>query len=424
MDLRHAWRSIVKMPVLSAVVVVSLGIGIGVNTAVFSWVQAVVLRPLPGVPDVGRFRLIEPRAETGSYPGVSWQEYGDLRERLRSFPELLAFRMAPFTLGAPGRSERIFGLLVSGNYFSALGMRPALGRFLRPDEVDACRRRAGRRDRARFLADALRRRAGRARADAPRQRSPADHRRRRAQAVSRHRARPQFRSLGAGDARARASGRLARARGSHDARLPGHGTPAVAAPRSRRRRPSSIRRCGSWRGRIRKRTRRCSAEVLPFWQAPRGPQRMLATMLAILQGIMLVLLLAVCGNTANLVLARASTRQREIGVRLALGAGPWRVASLILAENILLGLIGAALGAAIAVWATEALRAVPLIGAFPIKFQTSLDAREPRLRHGPRRRLRPDVRHRPGASAFARRAANRRCDRAHGRPGAAACGTR
>ena len=165
MDLRHAWRSIVKMPVLSAVVVVSLGIGIGVNTAVFSWIQAVVLRPLPGVPDAGRFHLIEPRADTGSYPGVSWPEYGDLRERLRSLPELLAFRMAPFTLGEPGRSERIFGLLVSGNYFSALGMRPALGRFLRAGRSDACRRRTGRRDLARFLADALQRRRGRARAD-------------------------------------------------------------------------------------------------------------------------------------------------------------------------------------------------------------------------------------------------------------------
>src|SRR4030095_13706682 len=116
------------------------------------------------------------------------------------------------------------------------------------------------------------------------------------------------------------------------------------------------------------------AEVLPFWQAPRGPQRMLATSLGILQAIMLVLLLAVCGNTANLVLARASARHREGGVRLALGAGRARIAWLILGENLLLGLMGAALGVAIAVWATDALRAVPIIGSFPIRFQTNLDA--------------------------------------------------
>ena len=80
-DLRHAWRSIVRMPVLASVVVVSLGVGIGVNTAVFSWIQAVVLRPLPGVRDAGGMRLLEPRTETGSYPGMSWLEYGDLRGR-------------------------------------------------------------------------------------------------------------------------------------------------------------------------------------------------------------------------------------------------------------------------------------------------------------------------------------------------------
>ena len=119
---------------------------------------------------------------------------------------------------------------------------------------------------------------------------------------------------------------------------------------------------------------RMQGELMSFWMAPRGPQRMLANAIFVLQGIMLLLLLAVCGNTVNLFLARASARQREVGVRLALGAGRWRVASLMLAENLMLALAGAALGIAIAMWATDALRAVPIIGAFPIKFQTNLDA--------------------------------------------------
>src|SRR5438128_373974 len=116
-EVRHAWRTLVRMPVLSTVVVVSLGAGIGVNTAVFSWIQAVILRPLPGVRDAGSFYTVEPRAETGSYPGMSWLEYRDLRERLRAFPDLIAFRMAPFNVGEPGRARRAYGLLVSGNYF-------------------------------------------------------------------------------------------------------------------------------------------------------------------------------------------------------------------------------------------------------------------------------------------------------------------
>ena len=68
------------MPVLAIVVVASLAVGIGVNTAVFSWVQAMILQPLPGVPDTGRMHLVEPRTESGSYPGASWLEYRDLRD--------------------------------------------------------------------------------------------------------------------------------------------------------------------------------------------------------------------------------------------------------------------------------------------------------------------------------------------------------
>ena len=117
------------------------------------------------------------------------------------------------------------------------------------------------------------------------------------------------------------------------------------------------------------------AEVLPFWQSPRGPQRLLGSALALLQGVMLLLLLAVCGNTANLD-ARAGELAAAARSACAWRSarGRWRSRSLLLTENLLLALVGAALGAAIAVWGTEALRAVPIIGAFPIRFQTRVDA--------------------------------------------------
>src|SRR5262245_35917912 len=136
-EIRHAWRAIRKMPVVATVIVASLAIGIGVNAAIFSWVQAVILQPLPGVPDASGFYAVEPRSEAGSYPGVSWLEYQDLRERLTAVPDLLAFRMMPFNVGEPGQSRRGYGLLVSGNYFSSLRLRPAVGRFFGPDEVAA-----------------------------------------------------------------------------------------------------------------------------------------------------------------------------------------------------------------------------------------------------------------------------------------------
>ncbi len=116
------------------------------------------------------------------------------------------------------------------------------------------------------------------------------------------------------------------------------------------------------------------AEMMPFANPPRGPQRMIGAALGLLQALMLLVLIAVCGNTANLLLARASVRQREFGVRLALGAARWRVGGLIVLEALLLALAGTAGGIVLAVWGTQALRAGEISGALPIRFQTEIDA--------------------------------------------------
>src|SRR6267378_5496998 len=135
-DLRNAGRTISRMPGLAAVIVVSLAIGIGVNTTILSWIQTILLKPLPGVSGASNFLLVEPRTETGGYPGASWLEYRALQTQVPALRDVVAFQMVPFNVGERGQTERTHGQLVSGNYFSALGLKPAIGRFIRPEEAE------------------------------------------------------------------------------------------------------------------------------------------------------------------------------------------------------------------------------------------------------------------------------------------------
>ena len=373
-DVRHACRVILRMPALAAVVIGSLGVGIGANTVVFSWVQAVVISPVPGIRGASGLHLIEPKNETGMYQGVSWLEYRDLREQLRTFEGLVAFRMAPLYVGERGRVERSSGLLVSDNYFTALGLTPALGRFLRPDEVE----KPGTAPVVVISYDYWRTRFAA---------SPS---------VLGQAVRINGNDLAiVGVAPQGFKGTVMRL--TFDFWLPATLAPAIVvgstdlddrgsrgytvtgplAPGTSRAQAQSdvdvvMRRLAQAYPQS---NRTLQADVLPFWQSPRGPQRFMATSLGVMQLIMFLLLLAVCGNTANLVLSRATARQREMSLRLALGAGRWRVASLLLTENLVLALAGAALGGAIAWWGTGLLNSMPplRVRGIPISFETSLD---------------------------------------------------
>jgi predicted permease len=370
--IRHAFRTISRMPGLAAVVVLSLGVGIGLNTAVFSWLQAIVLEPIPGVDRSGSYYHVEPKADTGTYPGMSWPEYRDLIPRVHAIDELIAFRMAPLNVGEASRTERTYALLVSGNYFPALGLRPAAGRFIRPDEADV----AGAASVVVMSHDYWHTRFGGDPAAIGRTLLVNDN---------------QLTIVGVAPENFQgtimglqfdlwvpatlapvlfAGSTELEARGQRGYTAIGRLHDEATEPQAAAELSGAMRELAAsfpeTNGRI-------SGELRPFWKAARGPQMMFVMALGVLQGVMLLVLLAVCGNTANLVLARASTRYKEVGVRLALGAGPGSVIKLLLVENLVLGLMGAAVGILIAWWGTEALRAMPPYGAFPVRFQTSLD---------------------------------------------------
>jgi predicted permease len=361
------------MPGLATVVILSLGVGIGVNTAVFSWIQTIVLKPIPGVDGSAGFYHVEPKADTGTYPGMSWREYRDVKPRLQSIEELVASRMAPLNVGESGRTERTYAQLVSGNFFSALGLHPVAGRFIRADEVE----RPGAEPVVVLSHDYWQRNFAGA-----------------ASAVGRTIRVNDLPLTIIGVAPEEFQGTVLALQ--FDLWVPATLAPALFA--GSRELESRGQRGYSVMGRLRDGATearaaaefttamgelaaafpdtngRINGELIPYWRAPRGPQMMFLAALGVLQGVMLLVLLSVCGNTANLVLARASTRYREVGIRLALGAGPSGVIRLMLAENLLLGLLGSAVGIVIAWWGTEALRAMPPYGAFPVKFHTSLDA--------------------------------------------------
>lgn len=133
LDLRLALRRLRQNPGFSIVAILTLALGIGANTAIFSIINAVLIRPLP-VENASELVAVNETLGGDTFPTLSFPNYLDVRDRNNVLSGLAAYRILPASLGLPGSSQRLWAYLVTGNYFDMLGIKPVRGRLLQPED--------------------------------------------------------------------------------------------------------------------------------------------------------------------------------------------------------------------------------------------------------------------------------------------------
>jgi hypothetical protein len=132
-DLRYGLRMLAKSPGFVMVAVLSLGLGIGANTAIFSLVNTAALRPLP-VEKPEQLVSLQNVSASRASNSFSYPNYKDFRDRNDVFSGLIGYHFAPLSVSHDGINEKLWGYVVTGNYFEVLGVKPAIGRLILPED--------------------------------------------------------------------------------------------------------------------------------------------------------------------------------------------------------------------------------------------------------------------------------------------------
>jgi predicted permease len=388
-DARYAARMLRKSPGFTAVVILTLALGIGVNTAVFSFVDRLLLRPLP-FPESGRLASLNFRSTRTSYvgDGMSYPDYLFFRDRNGVFSGLAAYGGAEVSFRFGDRVEKVSGELVSANYFDVLRVSPMLGRSFRAEE-DAVPGR----DPVVVVGHGLwRRRLGGGPAIVGRRIAIGD--------VSftvigvappgfaglrlDRKENPEFwvptmmYPVVAGFA---AGGDLQHYWGNQWLSATGRLKPGVTLAQAEANVSSLVEqlKASHWRiwadqadGPL-----ESAALLVPANQAQISPgsRKGVVTFLGLLLTVVGLVLLIACANVASLMMARAVKRRKEIGVRLALGAGRGRMLQQLMTESLLLSLAGGAAGLGVAWFTSQALAGYRQPFRMELLLETGLDGR-------------------------------------------------
>jgi predicted permease len=366
-----------KQPGFAGVVTLIVALGIGANTAVFSYVSSLFFAPLPIAEPERVVRVFGSSKEGGNTDVFSYPDYLGLRDRNRSFEALAVHRFVSVNLSAGGEAENAKGELVSGNYFSVMRIRPALGRVLTPEDDEA----PGSHARLVISYGIWQRRFGGA-----------------SDAVGRTLHLNGFAYSVVGVA-------PPEFRGSHPVEPADFWVPVMMYQQIRTggaRKNDIYKRGWGWltaSARLRpgisqaqaadellrisrdmekehpKELRGVTFVTYPARALPEQSQKTVGGVLGFSLAVTGVLLLVACANIAAMLLARVAQRNREMAIRLSLGAGRGRLMRQWLTESVLWAAPGGAAGLLLSLWTTDALgRLIPteLVGVSP---EISADSR-------------------------------------------------
>jgi predicted permease len=354
MDVRYAVRMLLKSPGFTLIAVLTLALGIGANSTIFSWINSTLLDPIPGVKHASQY--VELVTGSGDDAGpLSYLDYKDLCGRNRSFSAIVGSSLYSMDLGWGEKPERVWGVFATANYFDALGVHPVLGRAFLPD--DASRPGAAavavlsyhlwqthfggessvigqviQIDKHPYTVIGV---------------APPDFEGTQASlrsdlwipvtmSVQFHHEDDFLNSRNVGwlIPVAHLKPGIGREQAQADAN--------VVMQQIVRQFPNTHKGNNS-------------ITLYPLWRAPFGANYYMYTILFLLMAVSGVVLLLACANVANLLLVRSVARRREMAIRLSIGATRWRLIRQLLAESIMLALAGGSIAMLFTIWTAGTL---------------------------------------------------------------------
>jgi len=373
-DVRYSLRMIVKAPGFAAIAILTLALGIGANTTIFSWINSALLNPVPGLA-----RPSEVVSLTLSKPGdnpfpFTYPDLEAMRDGQQSFTGITACSFAQMSLTGKSKPERVWGMVVSANYFEILGVRPILGRAFLPVEDE---------------------KPGGAPVAVISYRFWQTHFGANPDIVGRTIEINQhpytivgvtpavFQGSQTGvrteiwvpimmEAQVNSLGDLLH--DHHQFWLLAFGRLKPGVVLSQAQEEMTLRLKPEAKNYPEEHKGHDSVTVYPLWRNPFGLNQFLSTLLPMLMSVAGLVLLLACANVANLMLVRSVGRRREIAIRMSLGASRWRLVRQLLVESLMLALAGGAVALLITFWTEGTLmKFMPVTEDIPLSLSIATD---------------------------------------------------